>query len=583
MSEHRGIGRLARFARVLLACFLLQATGAQAATTNAAPVITGTPPATAPVSRIYDFRPVAYDPDRNPLVFRAQGVPAWARFDRATGRLTGTPRQAHLGRRYSVLISVSDGKLSATLPRFTITVVSGGLQVVSRPPTIGGTPPSSVTAGSAYSFTPTASDPDGQPITFSIANRPTWAGFSTSTGQLSGTPDPSHVGTHSNITITVSDGQASATLRPFSITVVAADRPPVIGGTPPSSVVEGELYGFLPTASDPDGDPLVFSITGKPGWATFTANSGLLSGVAPAGSAGTYSNIRISVSAGSQQVSLPEFSITVTPRPNSPPSIWGIPQTAVEADQGYAFQPSASDPEGQPLSFSVQGLPEWAGFDTATGRLSGTPAPSHAGSYANIVISVSDGKASSSLAPFSITVSAPDLPPTIRGTPAESVNAGSAYSFTPTASDPEGQPLSFAVSNRPTWLNFDPSTGRLSGTPEPSHAGTHAGIVISVSDGRYSASLGPFSVTVVAQADRSATVSWVPPTSYVDGSPMRDLAGFRITYGQSPEALSQVLTIASPVISSAVIEGLAPGTWCELSGRGGCGAGAKSARTAHAT
>jgi hypothetical protein len=47
----------------------------------------------------------------------------------------------------------------------------------------------------------------------------------------------------------------------------------------------------------------------------------------------------------------------------------------------------------------------------------------------------------------------------------------------------------------------------------------------------------------------------------VDGSPITDLAGFRITYGQSPAALTQVLTVASPVISSAVIEGLAPGTW----------------------
>lgn len=469
MSEHRGIGRLTRYAPVLLACLLFQATGAQAAPANAAPVIAGTPPATAPVFRTYDFRPVAYDPNRDPLVFTAFGVPNWAKFDRATGRLTGTPRHVDLGRQYSVFISVSDGRLTAALPRFTITVTAGGLQTVTRPPSIG--------------------------------------------------------------------------------------------GTPPASVVEGQLYGFLPTASDPDGDPLVFGITGKPGWATFTSSSGLLSGIPPAGSAGTYSNIRISVSDGRNHVSLPAFSIQVTPKPNSPPAIWGIPETAVVAGESYAFQPSASDPEGQPLSFSVQGLPAWAGFDTATGRLSGTPAPSHAGTHPNIVISVSDGKASSSLAPFSITVTAPNLPPTIGGSPAESVNAGSAYSFTPTASDPEGQALGFSIANQPEWASFDPATGRLSGTPDSGDAGTYAGIVISASDGQYTAALGPFSITVIAVADRSATVSWVPPTTYVDGSPMTDLAGFKVTYGQSPTALTQVVTIASPEITSATIEDLDPGTW----------------------
>jgi hypothetical protein len=337
--------------------------------------------------------------------------------------------------------------------------------------------------------------------------------------------------------------------------------PPSIGGTPPASVVEGELYGFVPTASDPDGDALQFSISGKPAWATFTASSGLLSGIPPAGAAGTYSQVRISVSDGSSTASLPAFAITVTPKPNSPPTIWGIPPTSAHAGEAYSFRPSASDPEGQALKFAVQGLPAWASFDTASGTLRGTPTWSHAGTYAGIAISVSDGQASASLAPFAITVAAGNRPPSIGGTPPDVVKVGGTYGFTPSASDPEGQKLAFSIANRPAWASFDAGTGRLEGTPDASHAGTYAGIVISVSDGEHSSALPAFDVTVMPDIKGSATVSWTPPTSFEDGTPIANLAGYRVVYGPSSSELSQAVTVASADITSATIEDLAPGTW----------------------
>ncbi len=63
----------------------------------------------------------------------------------------------------------------------------------------------------------------------------------------------------------------------------------------------------------------------------------------------------------------------------------------------------------------------WATFSSATGQLSGTPTAANVGSYANVVISVSDGKASAALAPFTITVAAaPNKAPTISGAPTRS-------------------------------------------------------------------------------------------------------------------------------------------------------------------
>src|SRR6476620_527789 len=73
-------------------------------------------------------------------------------------------------------------------------------------PRITGTPATSMTVGQSYSFTPKATDADGNKLTFSIANRPAWASFSSATGQLWGTPFAEHAKVWSGIVISVSDG-----------------------------------------------------------------------------------------------------------------------------------------------------------------------------------------------------------------------------------------------------------------------------------------------------------------------------------------------------------------------------------------
>ena len=154
------------------------------------------------------------------LTFSITAKPAWATFSASTGQLSGTPQSADVGTDAGIVISVSDGTDSASLPSFSLTVnaQSGG---GGNPPTISGQPPTSVTAGSTYVFTPTTTDPSGGPLTFSITNKPSWASFNASTGQLSGTPQSTDVGTDPGIVISVSDGTNSASLPSFSITVTA--------------------------------------------------------------------------------------------------------------------------------------------------------------------------------------------------------------------------------------------------------------------------------------------------------------------------------------------------------------------------
>ena len=86
----------------------------------------------------------------------------------------------------------------------------------------------------------------------------------------------------------------------------------------------------------------------------------------------------------------------------------------------YEFLPVANDANGDPLTFSIEGQPGWADFDLQTGSLSGTPADQDVGEFSDIVLSVSDGQATSSLLPFSIDVES-NVTPTINGTAPASV------------------------------------------------------------------------------------------------------------------------------------------------------------------
>jgi hypothetical protein len=151
--------------------------------------------------------------------------------------------------------------------------------------------------------------------------------------------------------------------------------------------------------------------------------------------------------------------------------------------------------------------------------------------------------------------------PTITGSPASSVAAGQAYSFQPSATDPNGDQLTFSVTNLPGWATFNTSNGRISGTPTAAQVGAYSDIRISVSDGATNVSLAAFSITVNEMGTGTATLSWAPPTSNSDGSTLTNLAGYQVLWGRSVNNLDQSVSLDNPSINRYVVENLATGTW----------------------
>jgi hypothetical protein len=102
---------------------------------------------------------------------------------------------------------------------------TGETSSISSPPpttplTLQGSPPTSVTAGTLYSFTPTVS-PSTAGVTFAITRKPAWASFDSSTGALRGIPSAGNEGMTNNITITASNTSTTASIGPFAIAVDA--------------------------------------------------------------------------------------------------------------------------------------------------------------------------------------------------------------------------------------------------------------------------------------------------------------------------------------------------------------------------
>ena len=356
----------------------------------------------------------------------------------------------------------------------------------------------------------------------------------------------------------------------------AGNSAPRVSGIPSTWATAGNVWSFQVHATDADGDTLTFTATGLPAWASINSQTGLISGTPAATDAGVTADIFVSVSDGRTSSSLPAFRVSIESAPqtgstppatspstpqtsgNSAPSISGVAATSVMAGSNYSFKPVATDPEGSALKFSISNKPSWAAFSTVTGTLSGKPTSSQTGTFGNIVISVSDGSLAASLPPFSITVTpAPNQAPTISGSPGTTVATGANYTFTPAASDPDGDALAFSISGKPSWASFSTSTGALTGTAQ---AGTYSNIVISVSDGNSTRSLPAFTVTVNAVSTGQAALTWAAPTENADGSSLTDLAGYRIYHGTTADTFGEIIEITGSNSTSYTFTQLAKGT-----------------------
>jgi hypothetical protein len=145
---------------------------------------------------------------------------------------------------------------------------------INTAPTISGNPQTSVFSGDEYSFIPNVEDLDGDTLSFTISNKPDWASFDNTTGELAGQPDNSKLGNYTSIVISVTDTAIETTsLTAFNIEVLSIDKTP-IANAQQITALEDSLVSITLTGTDPNGDTLTYMLIKQP-------INGILSGSLP--------------------------------------------------------------------------------------------------------------------------------------------------------------------------------------------------------------------------------------------------------------------------------------------------------------
>ncbi|MEW6776848.1 MAG: putative Ig domain-containing protein [Bdellovibrionota bacterium] len=282
---------------------------------------------------------------------------------------------------------------------------------------------------------------------------------------------------------------------------------PRIAGDPLTSVYEGDSYSFTPTATAGDRPDLRFRIENKPSWAFFNSNTGALTGVPTQEDVGVYENIVIAVyDSISPEAELPPFTITVLNK-NDPPAVAledAPPVYTVKEDEDLVLIPEVFDRDVEDFGDSVTisgNLPAWANVNPATGEVVGRPANADVGTFAGLRLTATDAAGLQGFShTFTIEVLNTEDAPIVHNCPPAQVNPGQSYFFQPLVTDDDtvhGGTFQVQVANRPHWMNFDPESGALSGTPTADDVGIYPDVhVLALDEGGAIGRCAPVDIAV---------------------------------------------------------------------------------------
>jgi hypothetical protein len=417
--------------------------------------------ATHPLS----FAISAYDPNGDELIYKALNLPDGATFTDRTFRWTPTLDQVGIYR--DILFEVSDGVNIVTV-RTWIFVDAPGAPVMER---VG---ERYVTALETLIFTVNATDPDGDPLTYSASNLPPGASFNPQTRAFSWTPAVSQVGTYPNVLFSVTDGIYTVT--EISWIFVKGPGAPIINVPGEQRIRAGDMLEFTITATDPDTplSSLIYSASNLPPGATFSNQ--VFRWTPTIEQIGTYPDIRFTVSDGTYSDSQVTWIFVISP---------GAPRFTIYTQAKYGrvgepivFSVSATDPDNQPLTYYAVNLPIGATFSNQTFRW--MPQQGQEGSYKDVRIEVVDTDNNMDADIFWIFVSG-NSAPILDFIGTRYGSAGQLLTFTISAVDTDQDPLTFSASYLPAGALFNPLDQRFSWTP--TQAGTYTGIHFEVTDG----------------------------------------------------------------------------------------------------
>lgn len=489
------------------------------------------------------FVVTATDVDNDELTFSATDLPVGATFDAETQNFSWTPTYEQSGS-YFVTFQVTDGSLSDE------EIVEVTVTNVNRVPLLNPIGAKEGKEGSLLTFTVGGSDADGDVLSFSINPLPAGATFNTATGEFYWVPSYEQFGEY-NVTFGITDGNLSGIEELITISIANENQPPVLQLIGNKITSEGSTLEFTLVGSDPDGDILSFGAAPLPEGALFDSSNGAFSWTPTFGQNGNF-GIKFEVTDGVLNDS-EEITISVGDV-NRAPQIVAAPELIIgNENEILEYTVSASDPDGDVLTFSAENLPEGASFNSASGVLTWTTSFANSGTYEGIKFTATDGELSSFTTTI-IKINNINRAPVLNLIGSKVGQEESILNFTATASDEDLDGLIFSVDGLPDGASFNTISGAFAWTPAVGQNGERS-LTFTVTDGDLSAS------EVVALTISAKEVPPVDPPPVVPPPevipPPSSPGGGSGGNGSGPQ-------ITAPIISNLVITTMSDGvslTW----------------------
>jgi len=455
------------------------------ATANQAPVVTNPGNQSNAEGDVVSVQIAANDPDvGQTLTYSAAGLPEGLSINPATGLISGTiSYDASPYSPYSVTVTASDGDLSDS-EGFTWTVTN-----TNRAPVVTQPVDQSSAEGASPTLQISASDPDGDTLTYSASGLPADLSIDPASGLISGMVSyEAATGLPYSVTVTATDGSLNAS-KSFSWAITNTNRAPVVTNPGAHGNAEGDVVSVPIVASDPDGQTLTYWATGLPDGLSIDPATGVISGtVAYTAEDGSPFNVTVTASDGDLNDS-ESFTWTISNTNRAPEVTKPADQNSAEG-ASPTLSIAATDPDGDGLTYSALGLPDGLSIDPATGVISGTIGyEASAGSPFHVTVTATDDgtPAMSDSETFDWVVTNTNRAPLVTNPGSQSNAEGDVVSLQIAASDPDGDGLTYTAAGLPDDLSINPATGLISGTVSyEAFTGFPYSVTVTASDGALS-------------------------------------------------------------------------------------------------
>ena len=431
---------------------------------NNSPIIVSAPLTIAEEGEDYQYAVIATDADEDALTYQLTKAPVGMTLN-SIGVISWAPNFNQSGN-HAVKLSVSDGTAVAT-QSYTIAVVN-----TNRAPVLTAIADQTVAENQMLSIALHATDVDEDTLIFSLNGIPNFVSLDGS--QLIVTPGFGDADIYGGITVIVSDGVDSHQIT-FIIDVTSINRAPEISSTAVTVGVEGDDYQYTVIATDADEDALTYQLTKAPVGMTLNP-IGVISWAPNFNQSGNHA-VKLSVSDGTA-VATQSYTIAVV-NTNRAPVLTAIADQTVAENGFLSIALQASDVDEDTLTFSVEGLPNFASLDGADIYV--TPGFGDAGAYGGITVTVSDG-VDSQQTTFIINVTSVNRAPEITTEFLDDANVNEAYEYSIVATDPDEDPLNYSLLVAPLGMVIGELSGVISWFPESVALEGHS-ITVAVDDG----------------------------------------------------------------------------------------------------